>query len=125
MYDNGYGIEHAIHTEELSDRNSITKIKKTFWKFFQQAESEVEEFMNERNFQKVPPITFEVIVFAVVEFGLLGLIFFHYINSLNSQGDTSLDLNSLLRILNSLESLDSSISSRLSTLEARISSLLP
>ena len=54
--------EHAnqIRTEELTDRNSITKIKKTFWKFFQQAESEVEEFMNERNFQKVPPITFEV-----------------------------------------------------------------
>ena len=54
--------EHAnqIHTEELSDRNSIRKIKKTTWKFLKQAKSEVEEFMNELNYEKVPPITFEV-----------------------------------------------------------------
>lgn len=54
--------EHAnqVYTEELSDRNSITKIKKTTWKFLKQAESEVKEFMNELNYEKVPPITFEV-----------------------------------------------------------------
>ena len=54
--------EHAnqVYTEELSDRNSIRKIKKTTWKFLKQAESEVEEFMNELHYQKVPPITFEV-----------------------------------------------------------------
>ena len=54
--------EHAnqVYTEELSDRNSIRKIKKTTWKFLKQAESEVEEFMNELNYEKVPPITFEV-----------------------------------------------------------------
>ena len=54
--------EHAnqVYTEELSDRNSIRKIKKTTWKFLKQAESEVEEFMNELHYQKVPPITIEV-----------------------------------------------------------------
>ena len=54
--------EHAnqIHSKELTDRGSITKIKKNIKKFFQQAESEVEEFMNELNYEKVPPITFEV-----------------------------------------------------------------
>ena len=36
------------------------KIKKTFWKFFQQAESEVEEFMNELHHQKAAQINFEV-----------------------------------------------------------------
>ena len=54
--------EHAnqIYTEELSDRDSITKNKKTTWKFLQKAVSEVEELMNELHYQKVPPITFEV-----------------------------------------------------------------
>ena len=54
--------EHAnqVYMEELSDRNSIRKIKKTTWNFLKQAKSEVEEFMNELNYEKVPPITFEV-----------------------------------------------------------------
>merc|ERR1712024_333625 len=53
--------EHAnqIHSKELTDRDSITKIKKNIKKFFQQAESEVEEFMNELHHQKAAQINFE------------------------------------------------------------------
>ena len=49
--------EHAnqVYTGEFTDIDSIKRIEKNAWNALQQAESEVEEFVN-----GLPPITFEV-----------------------------------------------------------------